>query len=547
MLVTYSLSMNTRRLTAFMVIATAVFFLGLKVFASTPEERSQAFVAVAQEVVQTQAFVLACSQKYPDTNALNQQAFIAWKGRNGVQDFDRVLAFFAKTKPEIAASLTKLRTSYVNLILKQPPAKLEPICRGLPKTLEQPNSNTIKTDLASELEIIAEVAAELDQPAANATTKPTSGGNASNPTGTLYSMAQLSALMSSIYDNTKNYADKTPAVKAKLKSLGTIYVKGTALEKGWMMFDQGKYQSKYKLSCSFETTEDSSAFTKAKGREVVISGQFKDFQSYFGVDLQHCTLMSNTSSLKPSTLSDVAGVKRKPLTVQEVMTKPGAGLKTSQIRGMYFYHKNNQRMDGFGNLYIDVDERAYLVLKDGSAYRYDWGFPTEDFDVAISRREEPKAWGRWNNDSYDGIKNSDFEKLLPAAKGLRFDRSYSITETGQGGSIREYSISFTKDGRFTANNSAMLAGFTQGGGVPDSSTTAGGTVVSTNGSGQTMVATKPTSSSSEGTYSFDGYTMILKLSDGSVSRNFVAIPSYAAQSNPKYLVYRGSFWFGSGK
>ena len=549
--------MNARRFTLLSAVTTALSLCVLSAYslAFTPEEKSEALIAVTQKVVQTEAFVVACAQKYPNFSADNQKALAAWKARNGLQDFDRVLAAYAKQNPEIAQKLEAIRTSYVNLILKQTPAKLEPICRGLAKMLEQPSNNTLKTDHAADLEVIAEMARDLDRkPAPDQTSSnqpvtntPSGSNTTARASGTVYTIAQLSGLISSVYEATKEYAKKDDAVEAKLKSLGTIYVKGIAGEYARLYSEKGKFESKYRLSCSFSDRADSSAFGKLIGREVVIAGRFKEFKSYFGVDLQDCALISDASSLKRSSLSEDAGLKRKPVTAQEVMTKPGAGLKTSQIQGMYFFHKNNQRIDGFGNLYIDVDERSYLVLKDGSAYRYDWGFPPEDFDVAASRREEPKAWGRWSDKSYDGISNSDFDKLLPGAKGLRFDHYYSITATSMGGSIRESGIRFTKDGRFESDTTAMLAGFTQGGGIPDSGVTTGSTNVTTSGSGQTMVSTAPASSSAEGTYSIDGYTMTLRLPDGSVSRSFFGIPSYVSQTNPKYLVYRGAFWFGSGK
>ena len=546
--------MNMRRGAVRLVLA-ATLVLGFPALslASTPDQQGSALAAVAKEVAQSEAFVAACAQRFPETGAANGRALAAWKARNGLQDYEAVLVSLGRRSPQTVQPLADLRASYVALILKQSDAKLGPICRGLPGTLEQANSNTLKTEHASDLAVIAEVARGLKAQAAggagaDAGASTTLPATTARGAGTLYSLAQLSGVMAGTYDSTKTYAQKDGAVVAKLRALGTIYVRGVAGEHDWLEFEQGKVQSRYKVECAFPSSADSAAFSRARGREVVISGRINKFQSYFGAVLQDCTLVSNTAGLKPSSLPEQAGLKRKALTAQEVMTQPGAGLKPSQIQGLYFYSKNDQRMDGFGNLYMNVESRTYLVLKDGSAYSYTWGFPPEDFNAAVSKREEPAAWGRWNSASYDGIDGSDFDQVLPVPKGWKLGRSFSLTATGQGGSLSERGLTFRSDGRFSSVSTAALAGFTQGGGAAGSGiTTAGSTVVTSAPGGQTTVAAAGGLKSAEGTYSADGYTLTLKLPGGGVSRNFIGIPRSTSAANPQYIVYRGELWFADEK
>jgi hypothetical protein len=547
--------MNSRLLFTAMTLAVSACLFGLRAFASTPEERSAAIAAVAQDFVQTESFVIACAQKYPATNTANRQAFSEWKLRNGLQDFERVLTEFKNKSPKFAQSLANLQTSYVNLILKQTPAKLEPICTGLPKTLLQANSNTIKTDFADELKIIAEIARELDaqagkpaartQPAAPSTGSGNSSGsssNGANVSGTLYTLAQLSGLMGDVYEGTKVYGQKDAAVEAKLKSLGIIYVKGTVQERhAWLGFEQGKFESKYKVSC----LDADGLGALPQGSEVVFAGRIDEFQSYFGAVLKDCSIITDTSGLKASSLPQAAGLKRKRIMPEEVMTKPGAGLKVSQIQGMYFFSEAKNRMDGFGNSYVDVSEETFLVLKDGGVYNYAWAFPPEDFNVAASKREEPKAWSRWDGKELDGRSLRDFSKVLPSKNGFRLNSSYSLTSTSAGGSLKERAITFTATGGFRSASFAMIGGFTQGGGIPDSGVSSGDTTVTTNGSGQSSVTTAGSLKKVEGSYSVEGYTLRIKASDGTVSRAFFGIPDYAIKDNPpKFIILRGSMWFG---
>ncbi|NJK43723.1 MAG: hypothetical protein HC933_05070 [Pleurocapsa sp. SU_196_0] len=330
---------------------------GIRTLAFTPEEQSKALIAVAQEAAQTEAFVIACARAYPNTTTANQRALADWKIRNGLRDFERVLAEFSKRNPEVARRLAQLRTSYVNLTLKRPSAKLEPICRDLSATLRQPNASTIKTDHANDLKIIADAARTLDRkPAAT----PPQNSNSSTP------------------------------------------------------------------------------------RVVMMS---------------------------------------QPVAAQGFMTKPGTGLIAAQIAGMYFYQQANQRIDGFGNSYIDMTELTYEVLRDGSAYQYRCGFPPEDFDAAASQCKEPQAWGRWGGKTYKGVALKEFSPLLPARAGLRLKRGYSRTRVGMGGSIYESGIVFSSDGRFSSSSDSMITGFMQGGGVPNTGSVGGGTTVTTNAAG----------------------------------------------------------------
>ncbi len=389
------------------------------VFAATTEEQANAVTTIYTEVARTEAFVVACEQRFPNTRTANRKAFEEWKARNGLQDFNFVLTNFKQRSPAFTAQLEKVRDQFVTLILKQPDAKLEPICKGLPATLQQANSNTIKADYAKELAIIAEVAQSLRNPTNNSSATDTSS---STP----------------------------PATSGNS-------VKGAAFQ-----------------------------------------------------------------------------------------TKPGAGLKPSQIEGLYYDRQQQMKMDGFGNSYINVDESTYLVLRDGGVYRYTWGFPPEDFNAALSKREEPK---RWKTRAELKRTLEDAWKMLPVKSGFTFSHSFGSSRTGSGGTISEKSISFKSNGQFEAFGYSTVAGNAYGGGTGSTSISGSGssTTISSNGAGQTTISTTPVSSSSTGTYNLSGYAVTLKFSDGSTSRFVFGIPEFCNQTNPGDVFFRGTFWWGSSK
>ena len=163
---------------------------GLSALAFTPDEQAAAVTAVYQDVAQTEAFVLACAQRFPDANTANQAALKDWKSRNGLQDFDRVLLSFSQKSPQIAAKIGEIKSGYVTLILKQSDTKLQPICLGLAKTLLQPNSNTIKADHAKDLEVIAQMARDLE---AKPAVSPSSGNTGSSNAGSSNAGSGVSA------------------------------------------------------------------------------------------------------------------------------------------------------------------------------------------------------------------------------------------------------------------------------------------------------------------------------------------------------------------
>ncbi|WP_293910726.1 hypothetical protein [Deinococcus sp.] len=251
------------------------------------------------------------------------------------------------------------------------------------------------------------------------------------------------------------------------------------------------------------------------------------------------TAQSGSSSTTPPAGSATA------VKGAEFKTKPGAGLKLSQIEGLYYVRKQQMKMDGFGNSYLKVDEDTYLALRDGSVYSYYWGFPPEDFNAALSKRTEPKKW-KSRAELEQTLK--DAWKILPFSKGFTLNRSYGSDSSGSGGTYSGRSIGFKSDGTFSYFGYAGIAGKTAGGGG-DVGVTGGGSssTVTTNGDGSGYAATTPSTSESTGKYNIEGYALTIKFADGTVSRFVFGVSEVCSKTKLRDVFFKGTYWWGGGE
>jgi hypothetical protein len=149
----------------FLILPTLLLtssLLTLKVLAFTPEERMNAIVALNNEVAQAEAMPKFCSRKFPQTAKVNRKLIRDWKVRNGLQDFDRVLASILAQNPELKQSFKALKASYAKRAEDFPTTNLEAVCKDLPNLYAQPGQNMVAAQYARDLEVMAEIARELD-------------------------------------------------------------------------------------------------------------------------------------------------------------------------------------------------------------------------------------------------------------------------------------------------------------------------------------------------------------------------------------------------
>ena len=220
------------------------------------------------------------------------------------------------------------------------------------------------------------------------------------------------------------------------------------------------------------------------------------------------------------------------------VTAPGKGVQKAQIQAV---------VQNYSWTTEDVNDEAYLLLKDGTIHN-GLSVAPDQLDVAASRRNEPKAWGKWRKDgsgyqvSWAGQK---WEKLpgqtvIPGAAGLRLEGRYATVRATMY-THQFWGVTFDKAGRFskdqrggaTTGNLPIEGGLTP---RVDSTWDDGGsgTMVS-GGIGGASVAGRSANGDRQGSYSLNGYTLTLRYDNGAVVR----LPFFFRDAKRKQLWFEG--------
>jgi hypothetical protein len=198
------------------------------------------------------------------------------------------------------------------------------------------------------------------------------------------------------------------------------------------------------------------------------------------------------------------------------VTIAGKGLKPEQIDGVYLKLEAGIGVGGM----VTQEYNPYLFLKDGWVYDDPDEAPS-DFDVAVSKRLEPKNWGRWerkgnsvtitwNNkpNKPSTYEQKQFLRAIPGKSSLKLEGKYQSISGGGNTALGGTSMvtawkdfEFKRDGRFSGSGGAGSSG----------------------SEGGTSVTVGVNSPSTAGTYSFDGHTIQLKYDDGRVQRSFFCL------------------------
>ncbi|MBC8137772.1 MAG: hypothetical protein H8F28_17975 [Fibrella sp.] len=242
------------------------------------------------------------------------------------------------------------------------------------------------------------------------------------------------------------------------------------------------------------------------------------------------------------------------------VTAPGKGVQPGQIAAIVHEYDVELYSMGASGMGTNVTDEAYLVLKDGTVHK---GLPAppDMLDVRESRQKEPKAWGRWRQSggtyqvSFGGspYKKLDAERVIPAKPGERLAGRFgtgSSSASLMGSSYSLWGVTFTRDGRFKKDNRGGSGNsiFMQQGGQPAINSTydENGSVTSATGADFTVMSKnkKNPNGDREGTYSVEGYTMILRYDNGTVAR----MPFFYTMANKSTIWFEGNqLAFDDGK
>lgn len=381
-------------------------------------------------------------------------------------------------------------------------------------------------------------------PAPTGAAAPSPGGAAAAPSGMrAVSIAQLSARALAAMqaagpstDRVARRAGETAATQA-LATLGTIIARGHVERNGWVREWRGDERSVMALRCRRVADQrDRDAMQAMAGREVVLTGRVLEVSGRL-IAMSDCRLLPEATVLPPlAALPETGGLEPRPLTPAAANAGPGRGIAPADVERVLYTARFQTMLDGLGNMYTDRDERLYVLLRDGSAYRHAWSFPFSDLDLALSHRREPGRWLHWRRDGEaillqdaDGrrIDLNQPRQLLPLAPGTRFDHHYYLLNVGMGGFRRDRAYIFRSDGTVTLSASNLVA--------------------ANLGPNGYIAATRP-GTQSLARYAFDGFALTLTDADGNTERRFVAQfdapPDGAA---PNDLVLGGEIYWTRGE
>lgn len=332
------------------------------------------------------------------------------------------------------------------------------------------------------------------------------------------SIAQLSArallareaAMGQATDRAARRAGEAAATQA-LATLGAIVARGHVERNGWVREWRGDERSVMALRCRrFADRRERDALQGMEGQEVVLAGTVLEVSDRL-IAMSDCRLLPAATALPPLTgPPEARGLEPRPLTPAEANAGPGRGIAPADVERVLYTARFQTMLDGLGNMYTDRDERVYVLLRDGSAYRHTWSFPFSDLDLALSRRREPGRWLRWRRDG-DTVLLQDADgrrvdlnqprQLLPLTPGSRFGHHYYLLNVGMGGFRRDRAYTFRSDGTVTLSASNLVA--------------------ANLGPNGYIAATRP-GTRNIARYTFDGFVLTLTDAEGRAERRFVA-------------------------
>ncbi|WP_395676193.1 hypothetical protein [Inquilinus sp.] len=371
----------------------------------------------------------------------------------------------------------------------------------------------------------------------------------------LFSIAQLSAVAAELFRRAPGAKDddKAEAVTAAMEKLGPLALSGRADGDDRLQQWLPEQRSIWDATCSFADKAEEARFKQAKGRDVTVVAQISRVYAFKVFKLSACRLLDDPSRIARSTLPEAGQLEYRPPNAEEVDAGPDKGVPAGQIEAMLFREQFQIGINPGGGTYTDRNEESFLLLKDGTAYRYEFGYPPTDLDAKQVRRRAPQDWSRWERPDQTYVmtaaagEKSDFSRftvLKPFPPDARLDHSYYYLNVSQGGVTTRISLVFRPDGTFERHQGGSYFMQSPVGTGPD-----GGSVgVYSGGMGAVMgengfsVGGALKSRDSTGRYRLDGYALQLTADDGTVTRLRIGVPGDDVTAPDTLNIGGTSYW-----
>jgi len=519
------------------IAAVAILLLAAPALADEAAEYAELLSETVTAVTAARAYAEVCDQRFPDGQVERRDAMAGWAHVVDLAAYDRLLAGATAAHPDVGAELE----AYVAGARDEAAAAIETDaapCHDLRQGLEED-----MLDLAGDIRSLVRDAEYFGIDVADAPAPafdiPDFGVM---PLAELWTRAL--AVMEEVgskagaEDNRHLREAREDYLLAWLEAQGELHLRGRIVAEDELREWRGDWQSSLEVSCSdFASERDKDLFAAAFGTDVVVTGSptWVLEQRVGGViNLRDCRVSKAKATDAAPAIDDSAGLMLRPLEFAEAFAGPNAGITMNQVDRVLYAADFANRIDGFGNGYIDRQEDIYVLLRDGTAYRHEWDFAFTDLSVDLSRQREPERWFTWSDhwgkvtlvqsgglDEGEEIDLSDAQRLVPVPADQRLDGAFYYLHVGSGGARSDREYVFSTDGTVTYTRGGFIAGNFAGSFI---------TVVPGDDEPQRL------------TYRFEDFTMIVDGPDGE-ERHFFAMLDGADPAAPEELLIRGQVYW----
>lgn len=479
------------------------------------------------KVLATRTVAALCAEREPQSAGQVDAGLAIWEQAQELRVFDALMAGLADQSDAVARELEKAKVEARRQIAPQlddNPGE----CEAFAAPSDEPGD---LRDAIRALALYAHTAGLKPKPAA--IPNPV---NVRSVSELSRYATQLMTLVAPAGASAKVNRDAGEAfLEYYLDALGYLAVYGRIDENGDIREWRGDYQSRYRLECgSFASKAQEEQFSASTGREMIIVGQpgfarVRDESST--VRLNKCVVFEHEGEIETSEVdpSDPAMMLR-PLTMTEAFAGPMKGPQPDEIDRILYEASFDNRMDGFGNGYVDRQEAIYVLLRAGSAFRHDWSFPVTDIDLDALKRREPDKVFTWREEgevtvleAADGteVRLEDAKRLVPIGDGAMLDDEYYYLQIAMSGRRSDRAYEFRSDGQVTYSSGGFVAG---------------------NFGSSYIIVSGGDTGAKEGSYRFEGYALIVETTSGQ-ERRFFAIGADQDPGSPEEVVIDGTVYW----
>lgn len=525
----------------FLLALAVAACIPLAAYAGDSEEFTKDLGRVVGAFTAAELYVDKCNSHDPDGASSRRDILAGWAHANGRPSYDRLMEGLTARAPELATQLEPQRRKLAAAI-EEEIQKTPDDCSDLARIFNQDSQFSVERLVRKLMRSAASMG--IDIPAEPVIVQQVK----KNEDIEILRLAALSARLEAKMAETgskegaRGNRDLSTAredhAERWLKAEGVQVLFGRVVTEDEVREWRGDRQSSFSVHCkSFADKTHEVNAAQAVGQERVVTGMVGsvvDTSSGGKLTLNKCRIFTVEETGRPFVEEDdEAGLMLRPLEESEAYAGPLNGIQMSNVDRVLYEASFDNRMDGFGNGYVDRDEAIYILLKDGTAYQHEWSFPFTDLAVERSKEREPQRWFQWTerdekvvlthlagDDIGQEIELQQPQRLEPMSP-TNLQARYYYLQVGVGGSRQDRSYVFDNNGTVKYQRSGFVAG------------NVGTSYIIVNGKKE---------GAKIASYRFEDFALVLNR-DGQTERYFLAVPASAQGPLPDTVIIRGeAYW-----